>query len=389
MDGYASEEALYSDSDNGLQSSVELKRARKKDSNYQNSNYQNSNYQESNYSDPYPSKQQSYQDYTKLPNFQDYTKQPPYPTDDSDSDTPKISLTTPTSRNPSKSPNNSAINDNSSQSHTRSNSSSSPHSPSRRRKSDERLRLRNSEVGAGYTLAPATGRIFRNLLILEDNLRQQVVQQRNLRRKYLTFLAILCLMITSIGHHLIYGDVAGTRRVVLQFVLLALLVTLMLYHLSGEYQKTIVLPRKFLSLTNKGLRQLNVRLVKIKTPWLDLVVDLMREVGLVGAELCLRSLHTVYPLTYLNRALRMERFLRLWQLYCQPRVGINDVKLILNSRAFNTDVREGWEVYRSEFWAHEGVRRRASVLAFTKEKKKKVRTRTKSMKEEKDRREGD
>lgn len=223
-------------------------------------------------------------------------------------------------------------------------------------------------MGTGYTLMPATGKIFRNLLILEESLREQVIQQRALRRKYLTFLSILCSLIASISHHLFFVDPilssTGTVRVVLQFCLLALLVTLMLYHLSGEYQKTIVVPRKFLSSTNKGLRQLNVRLIKIKTPLSDTIIDLIREFLLFIATMCINSLHTVYPSTVNNKNSRLEVFLVSCQLQCQPRIGVTDVKLILNARVFNTDIREGWELYRSEFWIHEGVRRRNNMMLF-------------------------
>lgn len=220
------------------------------------------------------------------------------------------------------------------------------------------------QTGRGYTLTPATGKIFRNLLILEESLRQQVIQQRALRRKYLTFLAVLCSLIASISHHLYFTQHSGTFTVVLQLTLLALLVTLMLYHLSGEYQKTIVLPRRFLSSTNKGLRQLNVRLVKIKTSLTDSSVDLIREFGLFLCTMCLRSLHTVYPSMIQNPKSKLEVFLVSGQLQCQPRFGLTDVKLMLMPRSFNTDIREGWELYRNEFWVNEGVRRRMAMMAF-------------------------
>lgn len=229
------------------------------------------------------------------------------------------------------------------------------------------------QTSSGYTLTPATGKIFRNLLILEESLREQVIQQRALRRKYLTFLSILCSLIASISHHLYFNnDVnsssnGGPIRVILQIFLLSLIVTLMLYHLSGEYQKTIVLPRKFLSSTNKGLRQLNVRLVKIKTPWTDSIIDLIREFVLLLATMCLDSLHKVYPSIKGNKDSKVEVFLVSCQLQCQPRIGVTDVKLVLNARVFNTDVREGWELYRSEFWIHEGVRRRNAMMAFVNE----------------------
>lgn len=224
------------------------------------------------------------------------------------------------------------------------------------------------QFASGYTSTPATGKIFRNLLILEENLRQQVIQQRALRRKYLTFLAVLCSLITSISHILYFSEpdssVKGPFRVILQFILLALLMTIMLYHLSGEYQKTIVLPRKFLSSSNKGLRQLNVRLVKIKTPWSDAFVDTLREMGLFISTMCLKSVHKVYPHKKNNRNSKLEVFLISCLLKCQPRLGITDVKLVLNARVFKTHVREGWDLYRSEFWVQEGVRRRKQMLAF-------------------------
>lgn len=238
-----------------------------------------------------------------------------------------------------------------------------------------RRKLRNSDIflekshrsefpGSGYTLTPAAGKIFRNLLILEESLRQQVMQQRALRRKYLTFLAVLCSLIASISHHLYFNEHSASVRVLLQLMLLALSVTLMLYHLSGEYQKTIVLPRKFLSSTNKGLRQLNLRLVKIKTSMTDSSVDLIREAGLFLCTMCLRSLHTVYPSMTQNPASRLEVFLVSAQLQCQPRFGLTDVKLTLMPRSFNTDIREGWELYRNEFWVNEGVRRRLAMMEF-------------------------
>lgn len=258
-------------------------------------------------------------------------------------------------------------------------SPSSRHKKRVRRKSNKsdssarshRSSMRHGEypAGSGYTLTPATGKIFRNLLILEENLREHVIQQRELRRKYLTFLAILCSLIASITHqlYLIDSPVNGTVRVILQFTLLALTMTLMLYHLSGEYQKTIVLPRKFLSSTNKGLRQLNVRLIKIKTSFTDSITDLIRELILFYATMCLNCLHKVYPSMRYNKNSKLEVFLVSCQLQCQPRIGVADVKLVLNPRAFNTDVREGWELYRSEFWVHEGVRRRNNMMSFVTE----------------------
>lgn len=263
--------------------------------------------------------------------------------------------------------------------------------PGRQRKTPRR-KSRNSEansekshrsefhLGSGYTQTPTSGKIFRNLLILEESLRQQVIQQRTLRRKYLTFLAALCSLIAGITHYLYFSEHLGPFRVLLQLLLLMLVVTLLLYHLSGEYQKTIVLPKKFLSSTNKGLRQLNVRLVKIKTTYVDSSADLIREFGLFLCSMALKFCHTAFPSMISNPNSKLEIWLVLAQLRCQPRFGLNDVKLVLIPRSFSTDIREGWELYRNEFWVNEGVRRRNAALEFTKPKVVKKLTKEKARK---------
>lgn len=262
-------------------------------------------------------------------------------------------------------------------------SGSTPTTPKPRRKSRQKSRTLDApseksknwdfQSGSGYTSTPATGKVFRNLLILEESLRQQVFQQKAMRRKYLTFLATLCCLIASISHHLYFSQRTGPLRVILQLVLGTLCMTVLLYNLSGEYQKTIVLPRRFLALTNKGLRQLNVRLVRVKMSFTDTCGDLMREFSLFLIMMLLRSLHTIFPLMVRNPGSKIELWLVLAQLRCQPRYGLSDVKLVLFPRTFSTDIREGWELYRNEFWANEGVRRRKNLVEFALDPEKKKR----------------
>ena len=175
-------------------------------------------------------------------------------------------------------------------------------------------------------------------------------------------------IISGLAHHLFILDASvsstGTTRLILKFFLISTVITLLLYHLSGEYQKTIVLPRKFLSSTNKGLRQLNVRLVKIKTPLADKITDLIRELSLFVVNFGLEFFHKISPSSIQNKDSKIEVFLVTCQSQCQPRIGVTDVKLLLNARVFNVDIREGWEIYRSEFWINEGVRRRNNLLSF-------------------------
>lgn len=220
----------------------------------------------------------------------------------------------------------------------------------------------DNTMASGYTSIPDTGKIFRNLLILEESLREQCIQQRALRRKYLWFLFVQFSLIFWVSNKLMQST--GTWRVTLQLTLLALVMTLFLYYLSGEYQKTIVLPRKFLSTTNKGLRQLNFRLVKIVIPYNDYFTDLIREIMLLILIMLTNQFHKMSPSSVNNKNSKIEVFLISCLSQCQPRIGVTDVKLVLNTRVFNMDIREGWELYRSEFWINEGVRRRQGMLAF-------------------------
>jgi hypothetical protein len=98
--------------------------------------------------------------------------------------------------------------------------------------------------------------------------------------------------------------------------------TLVLFYLTGEYTRTISRPRKFLTTANKGIRQLNVRLVKVKVPLKERAVGYLR--------LHFRKSH---------------------------HGGVDHVRLVLNPRVFSTATREQWELYRNQFWNLEGVRR--------------------------------
>lgn len=231
---------------------------------------------------------------------------------------------------------------------------------SRRRKSDSseqssRRSLRSSS--AQREKIPQATKIFRNLLILEESLRQQSKDQRTLRRKFTSFVATLVGLEVSTVYILYFANVppSSTSKIFLQLFFLSILVTLALFNISGEYRRTIIIPRKFFTSTNKGLRQLNMRLVKVKAPISDTFIDNWRTIirWIVSIWLyCLKPIETL-PLTkwWIHKLKAAENS-------AQPRIGATDVKLVLNPRAFNSEIREAWELYRDEFWAREGSKRR-------------------------------
>lgn len=114
----------------------------------------------------------------------------------------------------------------------------------------------------------------------------------------------------------------GIKKLFYRVISIITSMTLLLFYLSGEYTRTISRPRKHLVTANKGIRQLNVRLVKVKVGAVD----------------------------------RILAYLRLTENSTQ-RKGVEHVRLVLNPRIFSTATREQWELYRNQFWSLEAVRR--------------------------------
>ncbi|ODQ59727.1 hypothetical protein WICANDRAFT_20592, partial [Wickerhamomyces anomalus NRRL Y-366-8] len=233
---------------------------------------------------------------------------------------------------------------------------------SRRRKSDSSERSNRSVRSSSIhkdKISPTT-KIFRNLLILEESLRQQSQDQRSLRRKFTAFLAILTGLAGFAFYSLYFSDINPSQlvKVMLQFMFFFILITLVLFNLSGEYRRTIIIPRRFFTSTNKGLRQLNLRLVKVKSPITDRIIDWARAIMMSIVQFDQQVLDHTGFFKSTKAGKWVKKNLRILEIRAQPRVGATDVKLVLNPRAFNAEIREAWELYRDEFWAREGSRRR-------------------------------
>lgn len=239
-------------------------------------------------------------------------------------------------------------------------------------------------------ISPAS-KIFRNLLILEDDLRQQARRQKRLRWQYTTFystlmgvagFAIYELYFTtsnlvtpeqnyhysSVIHldnnnnnHLSYYYVNSNNtlyRFMLQLMLVFVIITVFLFYISGQYKRTIILPRRFFNTTNKGIKQFNIRLVKVHSSWDEKFTDLVRFITRNVALIQLWIFRQIFKCGD-------NVVVRFWdkvQIRSQPRIGAVDIKLVLNPKAFSAEVREGWEIYRDEFWAREGARRRKTQI---------------------------
>jgi len=106
--------------------------------------------------------------------------------------------------------------------------------------------------------------------------------------------------------------------------LLGGLFTLVLYYVSSLFHRTLIYPKKYLSHTNKSLRQFNLKLVPnpVSTP------------------------------------LRHLPILR-WIFRPKHALGEGGVKVVLNQRGgIEGEFIEGWEMFREDFWEDEERLRR-------------------------------
>lgn len=241
-----------------------------------------------------------------------------------------------------------------------------PGGTTRRRRSSSRASSKN--LKSSTDISPAS-MIFRNLLILEDDLRRQAHEQKVLKWQFTLFLSGLMGVAGFSFYEMYFSSegVQGLYKVILQFILIFIMVTVVLFHLSGEYRRTIVIPRKFFTSTNKGIRQFNVKLVKVKSSISDRVIDVVRRLSRKIAKFNLCLLRKALP----ERFVHTNYLYKFWSsvaIRSQPRIGAVDVKLVLNPRAFSAEIREGWEIYRDEFWAREGARRRKQVYEMSPKK---------------------
>jgi hypothetical protein len=101
--------------------------------------------------------------------------------------------------------------------------------------------------------------------------------------------------------------------------LLGGLFTLILYYVSSLFHKTLIYPKKYLSHTNKSLRQFNLKLVPNPT----------------------------------SNPVRNLPILR-WIFRPKPVLGEGGVRIMLNQRGgIEGEFIEGWEMFRGDFWEEE------------------------------------
>jgi hypothetical protein len=211
--------------------------------------------------------------------------------------------------------------------------------------------------------------IYLNLLILEASLRSQYLHLLS-RRRLNTFFVLLLAFWNSAFVYLLFlrpredgtgfgGSVYWVVETLEKVALMGGIVTGLLVWGTGQWERGIRWPRRWVGTTNRGLRGFNLRVVVVKRGWLR---ELMSHLAFL------------FPFAPFNGAGHSD-----WHLIehdtKQPRHGGDEesatsilieedlapggdhIKLLLQAKSFSAEFRENWEEYRADYWEKENERR--------------------------------
>ncbi|ETI20293.1 hypothetical protein G647_08327 [Cladophialophora carrionii CBS 160.54] len=206
------------------------------------------------------------------------------------------------------------------------------------------------------TLPSSPPQIYLNLLILESSLRAQYLHLVS-RRRLNTFFLLLLAAWNGLFFYALFlrpredgtglgGSVYWVIETGEKLALMGGVVTVLLVWGTGQWERGIRWPRKWLGTTNRGLRTFNLRVVITKKRFVRemlghlsflLPFGLWREAG--GSD---------WHLVEHETGIIVEEDLAK---------GGDGIMLLLLPKSFSPEFRENWEEYRTEYWDKENERR--------------------------------
>ena len=219
------------------------------------------------------------------------------------------------------------------------------------------------------SLPSSPPQIYLNLLILEASLRSQYLTLRDRRRQHIFFLLLLCLWIASFFYALflrpredgngVGGSVYWVLEVAYKVALMGGIVTGLLVWGTGQWERGVRWPRRWIGVSNRGLRTINVKVVVLKGPW-------WKE--MLGHFAFLFPYSSFFPpqgsnYHYVDHI--SEKHGLRSAVGDDIEAGVDEdlspggdyIKLLMLPKPFSPDFRENWELYRTEYWEKENERR--------------------------------
>ncbi|EGC49654.1 conserved hypothetical protein [Histoplasma capsulatum var. duboisii H88] len=245
------------------------------------------------------------------------------------------------------------------------------------------------------TLPSSPPQIYLNLLILETSLRSQYLALRARRQQNTFFILLLALWIAYFSYALflrpredgrgVGGSVYWVIEMAEKVALMGGVVTGVLIWGTGQWERGVRWPRRWLGVANRGLRGMNTKIVVLRGPW-------WKEAWSYLAFLFPFPYEVFFPSTFhyveSRAGLSSSSFSsgnggggekgRKSRLYDDGGHSHSDggapgttvveediapggdyIKLLLLPKSFSPAFRENWDEYRSDYWEKENERRAA------------------------------
>jgi hypothetical protein len=222
--------------------------------------------------------------------------------------------------------------------------------------------------------------IYLNLLILEASLRSQYLTLRARRRQntfVLTLLAVwigFCFYLLWLRPREDGKGIGGSQYWLVDMLqkvgFITGVVTALLFWATGQWERGVRWPRRWIGVANRGLRGMNAKIVVIRGPWWREAAEwgyflLPFSGGLWGGEQGGSSYHFINVAQEKGHHLEggggrpRHRIVEDGKEYAEEDIapGGDYIKLLLLPKPFTPDFRQEWEVYRNEYWANENERR--------------------------------
>ncbi|KAF2450921.1 hypothetical protein P171DRAFT_427193 [Karstenula rhodostoma CBS 690.94] len=227
-------------------------------------------------------------------------------------------------------------------------------------------------------LPSAPPQIYLNLLILEASLRSQYLTLRARRRQNTFVLTLLAIWIACFFYLLwlrpredgkgIGGSKYWLVDSLQKMCFITGLVTALLFWATGQWERGVRWPRRWIGIANRGVRGMNTKIVVIRGSWAHEIAGWLAFMlpfsgGLWGGETGGSSYHFVNlsqeKKNDLSEGFPRHRIVEDGKEYAEEDIapGGDLIKLILLPKPFTPDFREGWEIYRAEYWGRENERR--------------------------------
>nr|KMM70536.1 hypothetical protein CPAG_06847 [Coccidioides posadasii RMSCC 3488] len=226
------------------------------------------------------------------------------------------------------------------------------------------------------TLPSSPPQIYLNLLILESSLRSQYLALRARRRQNTFFLLLLALWIAYFSYALFLrpredGGVGGSVYWIVEMgekiALMGGVVTGILVWGTGQWERGVRWPRRWLAVANRGLRGFNAKIVLIRGPWWK---EMLSYLSFLFPFADLFSSGPSFHYVERRHTGSHERHRRpavtgRSSYEDDSDTGIEEdlspggdyVKLLLLPKSFSPAFRENWDEYRTEYWERENERR--------------------------------